>query len=241
MAFTPTHRIGLVTPSSNPAYEPEMRALLPDRIAVHATRLPVMPGTTLQERNSRYIPAYSDAIASFGTLALNAFAIGLTGPSYALSPEEDRGLQARLFRQAGRPVILPTLAISLAMERAGLRRALIFSAYPGWLTDRAEVYWQAAGIDVVDVFKVSDVFRAYELTTAEVVAALGRISVPDDAAVIMSGTGMSSLDALDECQAGCKALLLPSNLATAFAVLRLLRQHPSDAFRKVSPRLAAAV
>ncbi len=241
MPLFPTHRVGLVTPSANPSYEPELRLLLPDRIAVHATRLPLMPGTTLQERNSRYIPAYMEVMAGFGALALNLIAIGLTGPSYALTPAEDQGLQERLSRNAGRPVVLPTLGISLAMQRVGVRRAVIFSAYPGWLTDRAEIYWRAAGIDVVDVFKVSEAFRAYELTTAEIVAALRRVSVPDDAALIMSGTGMFSLDALDICQPETKALLLPSNLATAFAALRMLRLPPSDVFTRISPRLAAAI
>jgi maleate isomerase len=241
MRYYPGRRVGLVTPSANPAFEPELRALLPHDVAVHATRLPVMPGTTLAERTLRYIPAYDDALGSFGNLTLDAIAIGLTGPSYALSASEDEALQARLSERAGRPVILPSLAIASALARLAVVRVVIFSPYPGWLTDRAETYWRAAGLDVVEVFKVSETFRAYEMEPEEVIAALDRIDAPDDAAVIMSGTGMATLDALDACQRRMGAVLLPSNLAVAFALLRLLDAAASAAFTALSPRLAAAL
>ena len=239
MRFLPTARVGLVTPSANPAFEPELRALLPQDVAVHATRLPVMPGTTLAERNARYIPAYDDALGCFGALPLGAMAVGLTGPSYALSAAEDVALQARLSAQAGCPVVLPSRAIADVLAAMDLHRVVIFSPYPGWLTERAEAYWRAAGLDVVSVFKVSDTFRAYELSPDEVIAALARVEVPDDAAIVMSGTGMASLDALASCQPGRRSVLLPSNLAVAFALLRHLRRPAPEALQKISPMLAA--
>jgi maleate isomerase len=241
MRFFPTRRIGLITPSANPAFEPELRALLPDDIAVHATRLPVMPGTTLQERNARYVFAYEDAIKTFGDLKLDAMAIGLTGPSYGMPQSTDIALQTLLTEKAGTKLILPSRAIADALERLELRRVVIFSPYPGWLTDRAEDYWRAAGLDIVDVFKVSDTFRAYELTPREVIAALGRVRAPADSAVIMSGTGMATLDALEACQPAMEAVLLPSNLAVAFALLRAIGAEPSPAFRELSPTLARRV
>jgi maleate isomerase len=241
MRYYPSRRVGLVTPSANPAFEPELRELLPPEVAVHATRLPVMPGTTLEERTLRYIPAYDEAAGSFGDLALDALAIGLTGPSYALSARDDEALAARLSERAGRPMILASRAIASALEHLGIGRVVIFSPYPGWLTDRAEAYWRAAGLDVVQVFKVSATFRAYEMMPEEVIAALDRVDAPEDAAVIMSGTGMATLDALDSCQRRMGAVLLPSNLAVAHALLRVLGTAPSAAFTALSPRLAATL
>jgi maleate isomerase len=239
--YQPTQRVGLVTPPANPAFEPEMRQLLPPEIAVHVARMPVMPGTTLQQRNARYIDTYLPALASFGDLAIDAQAVGLTGPSYDLGPAADIALQARLSAEAGRPVFLPSRALAEALAALGRRRVVIFSPYPGWLTQQAERYWAAAGMEIVEVFKVSEEFRAYELTPAEVIAALGRISAPDDAAVIMSGTGMGTLDALASVQPGMRAVLLPSNLALAFSLLRSLGAGPSAAFAAVAPTLAGCL
>jgi maleate isomerase len=118
---------------------------------------------------------------------------------------------------------------------------VLFSPYPGWLTDRSLSYWRAAGLDVVDVFKVSETFRAYELTPEEVIAALRRCAAPDDAAIVMSGTGMATLDALAVCGKERASVLLPSNLAVAFMLLRTLGVAPSDVFAEVAPALSRAV
>jgi len=241
MRFYPARRVGIATPSANPAFELEIRALLPDAVAVHTTRLPVMPGTTLADRNERYMACYPDALRSFGELPLEASAIGLTGPSYALTPEADVAFEAQLSRDRGHRVILPSRAIAAALEALGLRRVVLFSPYPGWLTDRSQTYWQASGFDIVEVFKVSETFRAYELTPEEVIEALRRCPAPDDAAIIMSGTGMATLDALAVCQPERASVLLPSNLAVAFALARALNVAPSQAFQDVAPALARMI
>jgi maleate isomerase len=241
MRFVPAQRVGIATPSANPAFELEIRALLPPSVGVHVTRLPVLPGTSLEERNAAYMAYYPDALASFGALPLDASAIGLTGPSYAFTPDQDVAFEARLSRDRDHKVVLPSRAIAGALEALGLRRVVLFSPYPGWLTDRSLTYWQAAGLDVVGVFKVSETFRAYELTPEEVIDALNRCPAPDDAAVIMSGTGMPTLDALAVCQPGRSSVLLPSNLAVAFALARVLGVAPSQAFLDVAPELARVI
>lgn len=237
-AFFPTHRVGLVVPNANPAAEPEIRTLLPDQVALHASRLPVMPGTTLAQRNAAYIPAYPQALAGFGELRLDAAAIAVTGPSYALTPAEDAALAASLSAARGCPVVLASQAIAACLAHLGLRRVALFSPYPGWLTDRAEIFWRAAGYDVAQVFQVSEEFRAYELTPAEVTDALARMQPPDDAAVVMSGTGMASLDAMAAMAPRIAAPLLSSNLCTAWALLRALGLKPPPVWRRVAPALS---
>ena len=241
MRFYPARRVGIATPAANPTFELEIRALLPADVAVHVTRLPVMAGSTLEERNAHYMACYPDALHSFGDLPLEASAIGLTGPSYSLAPDKDVGFEAQLSTERGHKVVLPSRAIAAALQALGRKRVVLFSPYPGWLTDRSLAYWQAAGLDVVDVFKVSDTFRAYELTPEEVVEALRRCPAPEDGAIIMSGTGMATLDALAVCQPETASVLLPSNLAVAFALIRALGVAPSPAFAELAPALARAI
>jgi maleate isomerase len=236
--WQPTHRIGLLTPSANPAVEPELRHLLPGTVALHAARLPVMPGTTLEQRNVAYLAAAEAALGDFGALALDALVVGITGPSYALSPADDEALQDRLSGVAGRKVILASRAIAAAVAALGRSRLLLVSPYPGWLTERAERYWAAAGLDMVESFKVSDSFRAYELTPEEVADGLARLSPPADCVVLVSGTGAATLDAMEWMRDRVGVPLLSSNLAAAFVACRLLGLPGGPAMGACCPALA---
>ncbi len=236
--YQPTHRLGLLTPSANPAVEPEMRWLLPPAVALHATRLPVMPGTTLEQRTAAYLDAAARAIGDFGELALDMLVLGLTGPSYGLAPADDQAMQESLSARAGRPFLLASRAIAGALEALGRRRLLLFSPYPGWLTGQAERYWREAGLDLVESLEVSDRFRAYELTPEEVAEGLARLSPPADCVVLLSGTGMATLDAIAGERGRIGVPLLSSNIACAFAACRALGLPAGEAMRACCPQLA---
>jgi maleate isomerase len=234
----PTHRIGLLSPSANPAVEPEIRHLLPHQAALHVARLPVMPNTTLEQRNAVYLRHVEAALGAFGALALDAVIVGITGPSYALPPAEDQALQDRLSADAGRPAILAARAIAEAVAALGRSRLLLFSPYPGWLTGRAERYWAAAGLDLVESFKVSDSFRAYDLTPEEVADGLAKLAPPKDCVVLVSGTGAATLDAMEWMRARVGVPMVSSNLACAFVACRRLGLPAGPAMAACCPELA---
>jgi maleate isomerase len=236
--YFPSRRVGLLSPSANPAVEPEIRLLLPDDAALHVARLPVMPGTTLEQRNASYMGATEAALGNFGNLALDVLMLGLTGPSYALTPEEDSAQEQRLSEQAGRPFFLASRAIARTLKALGRNRLFLFSPYPGWLTERAERYWQAAGLELAESYKVSETFRAYELEPEEVADALTRISVPSDCALLLSGTGMATLDAMAWMRRRLGVPMVSSNLACAYAACAALKLKPSVAMQDCAPELA---
>jgi maleate isomerase len=237
--YLPTHRIGLLAPSANPAVEPELRYLLPSCAALHVARLPVMPNTTLEQRNAFYLGAVERCLSAFGALALEAVIVGITGPSYALTPDEDQALQERLSRESGRPVVLASRAIAEAMTALGRRRMLLFSPYPGWLQERAERYWAATGIELAESFNVSDTFRAYEMTPEEVADGLAELSPPDDCVVLISGTGAPTLDAMAWMRERVRVPLLSSNVACAFVACRRAGLPGGEAMAACCPSLAA--
>ena len=234
--YHPSYRVGLLAPSANPAVEPELRHLLPSSAALHVTRLPAMPDTTLEQRNAVYLAAAEAALGAFGALPLDAVAVGITGPSYALAPAEDAALGARLSERAGMPVILAARAIAAALEALGRKRLILFSPYPGWLTERAERYWRAAGYEL-ESFKVSDTFRAYEMSPEEVADGLARLNPPADAVVLLSGTGMPTLDPMAWMRERVGVPMLSSNLAVAFAVCEALGVGAAAVMGECCPEL----
>ncbi len=238
-AWHPTHRIALVTPSANPAVEHETRHLLAPQAALHVTRMPVMPGTTLEQRNAAYLEALDRSLDGFGALAMDAAIYGITGPSYAVTPEQDAAMQDRVSDALGRPMVLAARGLAEALAALGRPKLLLFSPYPGWLTERAERYWRLAGLELADSFKVSETFRAYELTPEEVADGLAKLNPPADCAVLLSGTGMPTLDAMEWMRERLGVPLLSSNLASAWAVSKRLGLPAGPALAACNPELAA--
>ncbi|MEP7328098.1 MAG: arylmalonate decarboxylase [Betaproteobacteria bacterium] len=239
-AIRPAFYGGVLVPPSNPSVEPEMQRLLHPAMTLYASRLATMPGTTLQERNRRYIDLYRDAVKTFGELELAAMVIGLTGPSYRLLPVGDAALTQELSAHAGTPVATASLAIAQALIALGARRLCLVSPYPDWLTAEAADYWRAAGCEVVRVIKMSATFRAYELTNDEVSAALAQVDHDRIDATVMSGTGMLTLPAILAARQSATKPILSSNLCSAWWLLKMAKQRSASTwFDRASPELAA--
>jgi maleate isomerase len=230
--------VGVLVPPSNPVVEPELQRLLPETLRLHAARFPVMPGTTLQERNRRYLDHYETTQAAFGELDLAAIVVGLTGPSYHLLPEGDRALVARL--SAVRPVQTASNAIALALAALGTRRICLISPYPAFLTEEAERYWSATGVEIVQLLRLDQAESPYKLTSADVLRAMGQIRHDAVDAVLMTGTGMVTLPAILASRGTGAKPFLSSNLCLAWWLMRQTGRHEAPAaFRGASPELLA--
>jgi maleate isomerase len=239
--FAPLDRptaLGLIVPPSNPTIEPEIAWLLGAAARLHAARLPVMPGADLQERNRRYPGTYAGGVAAFGSLRLDALAVGLTGASYPLGAAGDAALCAELSAQAGRPVATAARALVEALSALGVARVGLLSPYPSWLTDQALAFWSDAGVPIVETVKLEGEFRAYELSAGEVGEALGRFTMPGLDAILLSGTGMITIPAILP-RIGQGPLLVSSNIATAWWLARAAGMAPTPALVAACPALAA--
>ena len=199
-----------------------------------------MPDTTLEQRNRAYIASYEPALKSFGSLKLDAATVALTGPSYRLGAAEDDALAARLSAAADFPVETASGAIRHALKAIGAKRICLFSPYPAWLTEEAAGYWSGAGFTVAQVVKVSETFRAYELTTAEVEEALRQVETAGIDAIVMSGTGMITLPAMVARRQRSGPPLLSSNLCCAWWMMKQTGVAPGATFTRACARLAAA-
>lgn len=236
----PSPWAAVVVPPANPTVEPELARCVDGALTLFTARFPVMPDTTLEERNRRYLEHYREATGAFGSLAIRALVMALTGPSYRLLPDGDRALASDLTTRAGIPVTTASAAIAEAIAAVGAQRLCLLSPYPQWLTDEAAAYWRAAGHEVVQVVKISETFRAYELSEDEVSTALREVDTGAVDAVVMSGTGMLTLPSIVAARATIHIPLLSSNLCCAWWLLARSGQRAGSAlFAAAAPELAA--
>lgn len=229
----PKFRFGGVVPPANPTVEIEYPVLLPADVALHTMRLPVLPGD-LDDRNRGYVDSFPEMIKGFGSLKLDAIAIALTGSQYRLSPTGDRELCDRLSDKAGIPVETGTIAIDKALKRLGVNTVSLMSPYPNHQTQLACRYWEDAGYGVHSVSQFEDKLVAYHVTPEEIGNALKRLDAAADGAIILSGTGMRTIDMLAATGREIAVPVLASNICSIWS-LTANWGEPSSWMRAVTP------
>jgi maleate isomerase len=218
--------IGVATPQANPTVEIEFQQYLHGPAWPMFTRLTSRaesPGDRLVE----YMEQMPAAMASYDTLPLSAFAFACTGSAYLLGEEREEEITNALVQTHRIPVITATQAIRRELEGHGAQRIAILAPYPQELCDAAMAYWNRLGFQIVSSDRIdigADTRGIYELTDDQVAAALQKFDAAGADLVLLSGTGMPTIEALKNS----KVPILSSNLCLATEVLRRTRLWPSN-------------
>ncbi len=216
-------RIGVGTPQANATVEPELRALMPPGVALYATRMRGSSGDS-RERLVAYIEGLSDHLASFDTLALDAFGFAATGSCYLVGRPREQELVEAAEAAFKVPVVTAAAAIAEALAALGADRIGVLAPYPDWLHQAGLAYWRALGIEVVAEARIetgaADTRSIYQLTSGDAERAARSFDLAGAEALLLSGTGMPTLAALAPLEAALGVPVLSPNLCLARALLR---------------------
>lgn len=209
----------VLTPMANPTVEAEFRRYLPREFAWVTGRL-VSAEPDPMRRLVAYAEGLEASLAQFDTMALTALAFACTGSSYLLEPGAEEAIAARLPMS----VVWAADAVRGRLADLGARRVAIVSPYPPALHQAGLAYWQRAGVEVVFEARVeigtADTRAIYALTASNAIAAVREAKLAKPDAVVLSGTGMPTLDLLEP--AGDPPVI-SSNLCLADALVRVVR------------------
>ncbi len=213
--------IGIAPPQSNPVVEAEYGALMPDGVGLLTTRL---AGTAEdpKTRFHQFLENFDQSLAAYGKAQPDAVGFACTATAYLYGSDEPDILGAASAR-LGIPVLSSAMAIRRALDRLGARQIALFSPYPDWLTEASRVYWDSVGYDIVSWGTMpddtSDTVNIYGLTSTRFLAAAEALETEQADVILVTGTGMPVLPAIEPLYQRTGKPVLCSNLCLAWALL----------------------
>ena len=217
--------IGIGTPQANPTVEMEMRRLLPAEFEPLTARM-TSASESADARLLDYIEGVERTLRTFDVLPLDAFGFACTGSSYLIGAERERTITTEAEAAFGYPVVTAAQAILEALGSLNARRIAILAPYPVHLIEASKSYWQAAGLQVATVRQIDlgslDTRLIYGLGARDALAALEGFDVLSAEALLMSGTGMPTIGAIEAAGETMSLPVISSNSSLAWALARRL-------------------
>ncbi len=220
-----THRIGLLTPSSNTTQEPEFREVLPRTISLHASRLTlnnIDAPSTLSIVEELEVESRKLADADVDVIVLAA-----TAPSSRKGKGYDRELIKRMEDASGKPATTAATGLLEALAVLGIQRVAIAAPWTAEMNKTVVSFMEANGIGVpyhaaMGIVRNNEVGRI----GPDQVYEFGRQADRSDAdALVLACGNWWAMGAVERLERELGKPVLTTNGVSIWAALRIIRSH----------------
>jgi maleate cis-trans isomerase len=224
--------LGILLPPGNPTVASELARMAPPGLALTYAWLEAGPGNGragsaegMETRTRGYLAHLDRPAAVLAAVRPSLVVLAHTASSYLTGFASEPALVERLTALTGAPVVTAAQAVGAALERFGVKALALGTPYPEPIGARARVYWAAAGFRVVRHHRLDleDIYAAGPERARELARGA---DAPDADAVLLSGTGLPTLDALEPLERELGKPVISSNQALLWRALELVGARP---------------
>jgi maleate isomerase len=212
-------RIGMVLPSGNVISEPQVNAMLPQGVALYATRLPLRGSSEAEllamaqnvDEAARLL-----GHAGVGLIAFNCTAV----TTYSKAMEAD--IRQRIAAATGLPALMTSAAIVEALKTLRARKVVLLTPYIPEVNAREALFLQGEGLEVLSETGLGlNTNTEMARLAPDIWIELGRQKQDSRAdAYLVSCTAVRSAEVIDALERELGRPVVTSNQAIAWHCLR---------------------
>jgi len=218
-------RLGLIIPSSNTTMEPEFFRVLPKSFTVHSCRLRLREVTLkdlvkMEEGIWEEAPKLADADVS-------VIGFGCTSGSLFRGLGHDKQIEARIEKITGIPAVSTAGAVVEALKTFGIENLAVATPYIETINRLERNFLSANGFKVVDMksLGIKNNQKIGELTSKNAYELVKKLRLEKAQGIFVSCTNFATLDMIEKMEKDTHKLVVSSNWATLWAMLKKCGAH----------------
>jgi maleate isomerase len=221
-------RIGLVVPANNSVIEPEFWSVLPDGVAVYATR--VMAKGDLTPQAVRQMEAQVDeAVAAIAATGVDVIAYCDMVTTFIMEPGWNERAMESISRRTGVAAFSAWTALRDSLTRIGAQRIALGTPYPRAIHALAPPFFAERGYTVTS-HATLDIVAMREVPTVDrtrLEAFVRSLDLRDCEALVLLATDLPTFGVLDALETTLNLPIISSNQALLWRTLSQLQQRPT--------------